>query len=125
MPFGTSTGWAKWAFVIMCIAPILFIVGFATNYWMQNDSTTVTSVGLWKAQTCTSGTCDTQSVPSSYKNGEQYYLFDIEMEIKDILIIISIYILSERGRERDKEREFTRNTSFTQLVFFVVFRQLY
>ncbi|VDI08769.1 Hypothetical predicted protein [Mytilus galloprovincialis] len=68
MPFGTSTGWAKWAFVIMCIAPILFIVGFATNYWMQNDSTTVTSVGLWKAQTCTSGTCDTQSVPSSYKN---------------------------------------------------------
>lgn len=66
---GTSTGWAKWAFIVMCIALILFIVGFATHYWMQNESTTVTSVGLWRLQTCTSGTCATQTVPSSYKNG--------------------------------------------------------
>lgn len=67
---GTSTGWAKWAFIVMCIALILFIVGFATHYWMQNEGTTVTSVGLWRLQTCTSGTCATQTVPSSYKNGK-------------------------------------------------------
>ena len=67
---GTSTGWAKWAFIVMCIALILFIVGFSTLHWMQNEGTTVTSVGLWRLQTCTSGTCATQTVPSSYKNGK-------------------------------------------------------
>lgn len=102
MPCGTSTGWAKWAFIVMCVALILFIVGFATNYWMQNESTTVTSVGLWKLQTCTSGTCDTQSVPSSYKNDNYRatQAFEIMALIMFLVtpVMLGIYVFAAGAR---------------------------
>jgi hypothetical protein len=51
----------------------LFISGYATPAWMVSKTIrdlTDISIGLWKVNDCSSGSCNTRSVPESFKNGK-------------------------------------------------------
>ncbi|XP_045216737.2 uncharacterized protein LOC123566572 [Mercenaria mercenaria] len=67
---GNASFWAITALVVVIIAMVLDIVGFATISWMVYQITTNSiRVGLWKMKSCVADACTEGSVSSSLKNG--------------------------------------------------------
>lgn len=77
---GNASLWAIIAFVVILIALVLDIAGFATISWMVYQITTNSiKVGLWKMKSCVARACTESSVSSELKNGKltvslKYYL---------------------------------------------------
>lgn len=66
---GTASLWAKIALVVIIIAMVLDIAGFATISWMVYQITTNSvRVGLWQMKSCAGTACTEGSVSSSLKN---------------------------------------------------------
>lgn len=78
---GDASNWAKVAALLELCGLPLFLSGYATPGWMVSETIrklTDISVGLWQVNDCSSGSCVTASVPSTYKNGKTNLFFFIQ-----------------------------------------------
>lgn len=70
---GDASSSAKIAALLEIIGLPLFLSGYATSAWMVSETIrdlTDISIGLWKVNDCSSGSCNTYSVPDSFKSGK-------------------------------------------------------
>lgn len=76
--FLSSSIWLKIAFIGLCLASVLFVIGFATVAWMAADRGL--DYGLWKIRQCSFMRCSETEVNNNALRRLEYNYGDAKGE---------------------------------------------
>ncbi|KAL5008856.1 hypothetical protein ScPMuIL_014437 [Solemya velum] len=111
--FLSSSIWLKIAFIGLCLASVLFVIGFATVAWMSYDHPQL-DYGLWKTRYCSGRQCQETEVDNRLLRtlqldgqAKDWYRASQVMECFGLvcmliaLILLFVFVFAESCRRRN------------------------